>query len=84
MLEQGGLEQALKSLVHRLTAGTPIKGQRTTEETGYQLRSDVETNLLHIARNRSLMTGSNHSPEARYCQSAVGDTTRLQVIETPL
>jgi two-component system NarL family sensor kinase len=50
VLEQGGLSQALESLVHGLTAGTPIKGQCTIEGTGYPLPSDVETNLLRIAQ----------------------------------
>jgi len=50
VLEQGGLEQALESLVHGLTAGTPIKGQCTIEGTRYPLPSDVETNLLRIAQ----------------------------------
>jgi two-component system NarL family sensor kinase len=50
VLEQGGLSQALESLVHGLTAGTAIKGQCTIEETRYPLPSDVETNLLRIAQ----------------------------------
>lgn len=50
VLEQGNLSQALESLVHGLTAGTPIKGQCTIEETRYPLPSDVETNLLRIAQ----------------------------------
>lgn len=50
VLEQGSLSQALESLVHGLTAGTPIKGQCTIEETRYPLPSDVETNLLRIAQ----------------------------------
>jgi signal transduction histidine kinase len=50
VLEQGGLKQALESLVHGLTAGTPIKGECTIEETQYPLPSHVETNLLRIAQ----------------------------------
>jgi signal transduction histidine kinase len=50
VLEQGSLSQALESLVHGLTVGTPIKGQCTIEETRYPLPSDVETNLLRIAQ----------------------------------
>ncbi|HEY9596372.1 MAG TPA: response regulator [Cyanophyceae cyanobacterium] len=50
VLEQGGLEQALESLVHGLTAGTLIKGQCTIEGTRYPLPSDAETNLLRIAQ----------------------------------
>jgi two-component system NarL family sensor kinase len=50
MLEQGSLSQALESLVHGLTAGTPIKGECTIEETQYPLPSHVETNLLRIAQ----------------------------------
>ncbi|HEY9829396.1 MAG TPA: response regulator [Stenomitos sp.] len=50
VLEQGNLSQALESLVHGLTAGTPIKGQCTIEETRYPLPSDVEINLLRIAQ----------------------------------
>ena len=50
VLEQGSLEQALESLVRGLTAGTPIKGQCTIEETRYPLPCNVETNLLRIAQ----------------------------------
>lgn len=50
MLEQGDISQALESLVYGLTAGTPIKGQCTIEETRYPLPADVETNLLRIAQ----------------------------------
>jgi signal transduction histidine kinase len=50
VLEQGGLSQALESLVHGLTAGTPIKGQCTIEGTRYPLPCDVEINLLRIAQ----------------------------------
>ena len=50
VLEQGGLEQALESLVQGLTAGTAIKGQCTIEGIRYPLPSDVETNLLRIAQ----------------------------------
>ncbi len=50
VLEQGGISQALESLVHGLTAGTPIKGECTIEETQYLLPSHVETNLLRIAQ----------------------------------
>ncbi|HEY9607582.1 MAG TPA: response regulator [Allocoleopsis sp.] len=50
VLEQGNLSQALESLVHGLTAGTPIKGQCTIEGTRYPLPSDAETNLLRIAQ----------------------------------
>jgi two-component system NarL family sensor kinase len=50
VLEQGSLSQALESLVHGLTAGTPIKGKCTIEETQYPLPSHVETNLLRIAQ----------------------------------
>jgi len=50
VLEQGSLSQALESLVHGLTAGTPIKGECTIEETQYLLPSHVETNLLRIAQ----------------------------------
>jgi two-component system NarL family sensor kinase len=50
VLEQGGLKQALESLVRGLTAGTAIKGECTIEETCYPLPCDVETNLLRIAQ----------------------------------
>jgi PAS domain S-box-containing protein len=50
VLEQGGLEQALESLVHGLTAGTAIKGQCTIEGKCYPLPCEVETNLLRIAQ----------------------------------
>ena len=50
VLEQGGLEQALESLVHGLTAGTAIKRQCTIEGTRYPLPCDIETNLLRIAQ----------------------------------
>ncbi|HEY9667745.1 MAG TPA: response regulator [Coleofasciculaceae cyanobacterium] len=50
VLEQGGLSQALESLVHGLTAGTAIEGQCTIEGTRYPLPCDVETNLLRIAQ----------------------------------
>src|ERR687885_2366565 len=50
VLEQGGLEQALESLVHGLTAGIAIKGQCTIEETRYPLPCNVEINLLRIAQ----------------------------------
>jgi two-component system NarL family sensor kinase len=50
VLEQGGISQALESLVHGLTAGTPIKGECTIEKTRYPLPSHVETNLLRIAQ----------------------------------
>jgi two-component system NarL family sensor kinase len=44
VLEQGGLSQALESLVGGLTAGTTIEGTR------YPLPCDIETNLLRIAQ----------------------------------
>jgi two-component system NarL family sensor kinase len=50
VLEQGGLEQALESLVQGLTAGTAIKGHCNIEGTRYPLPCDVETNLLRIAQ----------------------------------
>src|ERR687885_1019148 len=50
VLEQGGLKQALESLVHGLTAGTAIKGQCTIEETRYPLPCNVEIDLLRIAQ----------------------------------
>jgi PAS domain S-box-containing protein len=60
VLEQGGLKQALESLVYGLTAGTQIKCHYTIEETGYPLPSDVETSLLRIAQE-ALVNALKHA-----------------------
>jgi hypothetical protein len=65
VLEHGALEQALESLVHGLTAGTPIKRQCTIEETGQgtEVTAIVPLGIDMLSNTTESIIKMHHEPE---------------------
>src|SRR4029453_12176378 len=50
ILEQASFSQALRSIIEKITVGTPVRSKFQVEGEPRQLTPEVENNLLHIGQ----------------------------------